>query len=544
MSDMNHLNNTQTPEVPGEPLNWQQKMELLKQKKKEEALKYFNQIGISTVLYAIIFTLCLYKNVKGITNPIFTVSTVFYMCYIGRLYHKSFRGIHYFCMGAIALLGISNFITDNDLMIFYNYLAIFGLFLVTLMLLFFDFAEINLLGHLRFLLDYGFGLLEVLFIPIAHLSKKIQTRKKFESEKAKYILIGVLIAIPSFLIMWGILASADVMFNHFFEINLEWLLSADFIYDLVGMAITFLVAFTLPYACFYKLDHLKQDQIKSVRKEYTPIIPVIVASSISVLYIAFSLIQIIFLFMRAGTLPEGYTYAEYAREGFFQLLFVSVLNGLAILICMELFRKHIVLKVLLLIISGCTFIMIASSALRMSMYISTYGLTSHRIFVLWGLLVIFLLMLGLLYRMFVETFNLFNYALLVSVFCFLVLSFSHYDYWIADYNFQRYDYFKEQMEAEEAKYVETDDYYEYYENSLESRYVDYDYFMELSADAAPVLSEHLPELTNYIKEEGKETFWIDWYPYEAEDSSLKIFSFRKFNLSNYYAKKVIPKKLY
>ncbi|MCR5703751.1 MAG: DUF4173 domain-containing protein [Eubacterium sp.] len=533
MSEMNHLNNTPNPESLNTPPTWQQRMEQLKQEKALEAAKYFHQIGVSSIVYAIICTLCLYKSLKGITNPIFTISTVLYMCHIGKVLRKNIRGIHYFCMGAIVLLGFSNFMTDNNLIIFYNYLAIFGLFLITLMLLFFDFSEINLFGHFRFMIDYGFGILEVVLIPISHLFKTIQGYKKMKSERSKYIMLGILISIPCFFVMWEILASADVMFNHFF--NFKWVFSSNIIYDIVGIILTFLVAFTIPYASFYKLDHLPQENIKSIRKEYTPIIPIIVAGSISVLYIAFSLIQIIFLFMHAGTLPEGYTYAQYAREGFFQLLFVSALNGLAILICMELFKKHIALKALLLIISGCTFIMIASSAMRMSLYISTYGLTSLRIFVLWGLLVIFLLMLGLLYRMFAKNFNLFNYALLVSVFCYLLLSFSHYDYWIADYNFKRYEYFKEQKAMESS---EEDEYTE------DSRYVDYDYFMELSEDAAPVLGKHLSELTDYIDKNGYETDEINWYPYDEDDSRWNIFTFRTFNLSEFYAKKTIPQNLH
>ena len=81
-------------------------------------------------------------------------------------------------------------------------------------------------------------------------------------------------------------------------------------------------------------------------------------------------------------LPAGVTYAEYARRGFFQLLFVCVLNLAAVLFIQSYFKENRVLKALLLAISGCTLIMTASSACRMLLYIRAYQLTFLRVSVL------------------------------------------------------------------------------------------------------------------------------------------------------------------
>ncbi|MFR8843973.1 MAG: DUF4153 domain-containing protein [Waltera sp.] len=51
----------------------------------------------------------------------------------------------------------------------------------------------------------------------------------------------------------------------------------------------------------------------------------------------FSGIQIFGLFLGKMQLPEGYTYAQYAREGFFQLLAVSILNLILVLVCLSFF---------------------------------------------------------------------------------------------------------------------------------------------------------------------------------------------------------------
>ena len=45
-------------------------------------------------------------------------------------------------------------------------------------------------------------------------------------------------------------------------------------------------------------------------------------------------------------LPEGYTYSQYAREGFFQLLAVSIINFLMVLFVNKFFKESTILKVL------------------------------------------------------------------------------------------------------------------------------------------------------------------------------------------------------
>jgi len=68
-----------------------------------------------------------------------------------------------------------------------------------------------------------------------------------------------------------------------------------------------------------------------------------------------------------------------------------VLNLLLVLAGMRFFKESKILKVLLTLMCLCTFIMIASSAMRMILYIKTYHLTFLRILVLWGLLVLFVI---------------------------------------------------------------------------------------------------------------------------------------------------------
>ena len=78
---------------------------------------------------------------------------------------------------------------------------------------------------------------------------------------------------------------------------------------------------------------------------------------------------------------------------------------------MEFVKVNKFMKVVSGVICLCTFIMIFSSEYRMKMYIEEYGLTFSRIFVLWLLVVIGMVMLGLVIKNFHKELNLFSFSM-------------------------------------------------------------------------------------------------------------------------------------
>ena len=273
-------------------------------------------------------------------------------------------------------------------------------------------------------------------------------------------LIGIFIAIPLLFCMTLLLVGADAVFENMLFRLIDTLNILEVIKILVVITVVFFSSYAL-------LAALCRKDIKEKTEEkagFDPVIAIVFTSLLSILYLVFSMVQILYLFIGNMKLPENYTYARYAREGFFQLLTVCVINLLLVLICLYLFRESKPLRAILAIICGCTFIMIFSSALRMIMYIDSYALTFLRLFVLWALAVIFLLMAGVTVFIFYRRFPLFLYGLAVVGVCYIALSFSHPDYLIALYNL---------------------------ENGA-----DYDYLSRLSADAAPAILD--PSVNPYL----------------------------------------------
>ena len=206
-------------------------------------------------------------------------------------------------------------------------------------------------------------------------------------------MTGFIVALGILCVTLPLLLSSDIMFSKLFGEILSYINFS----TIFWICFTFILGFTLPYAFFIALCRYNFPEGKERRmKFFDPVTGITFTSIVSLIYLVYCAIQIMYLFlgMKAG-LPEYVTYAEYARGGFWELLFVSIINFIIILLCMYLFRENAVLKVILTVMCACTFVMIGSSAYRMKMYIGEYNLTFLRILVLWFLIVLALIMTGM-----------------------------------------------------------------------------------------------------------------------------------------------------
>lgn len=111
-----------------------------------------------------------------------------------------------------------------------------------------------------------------------------------------------------------------------------------------------------------------------------------------------------------------------------------MVNLIFVLNCLKYFRKNNILTILLTIISICTYIMIASAVYRMVLYVSAYHLTFLRLFVLWFLGLLAVLMAGVVLLLFKENFPLFRWCLVMTTLAYCGFACSLPDYHIARYN--------------------------------------------------------------------------------------------------------------
>ncbi|WP_406733732.1 DUF4153 domain-containing protein [Streptomyces sp. NBC_01794] len=193
---------------------------------------------------------------------------------------------------------------------------------------------------------------------------------------------------------------------------------------------------------------------------------------LNLLFAAFIAVQLAVLFGGYDTVlrETGLTYAEYARQGFWQLLWATLLTLLVIALALRWAPRdgardrtlvHAVLGTLCLL----TLVVVASALRRLDLYVDAYGLTRLRVSVaameLWlGLVIVLIMAAGVFGVKWLPRAVAASAA--VAVLAFGLLS---PDGMVAERNVQRYE---------------------------STGKIDVQYFQELSADAVPVL-DRLPE---------------------------------------------------
>ena len=119
----------------------------------------------------------------------------------------------------------------------------------------------------------------------------------------------------------------------------------------------------------------------------------IVLGVFSAVYLAFFALQASYLFGAfTQTVPEGYTIAEYARQGFFSLCRVMAVNfallWLVTRTCAQPYRRTVT-AVLSTVLLAESMLLAAVAASKLLLYIGSYGFTPLRLQSCWLIAVLF-----------------------------------------------------------------------------------------------------------------------------------------------------------
>lgn len=489
---------------------------------KEQIIKnnYIFFGGIS-LLYGIVFAFCTYRNLFGATFVLTALSTVAVLTIFLKKINLKVKKETKIYFTSLILCGISTCFTANILIQFFNWCWLIVLLMMAMLSQFFEERQWNVFSYIKYLIILFFTTIGYFILPLSegkeNLQIKVKNQNKIEHKTMMMVLVGTVCAAGVLFIVFPLLLSSDLVFKRMFE-NLFSIFDFDMIFPNIttamGIIITALIGFVTIYAFFYASCHAEFPRNPERKVPYyNPLTGITFSLVIAFVYLIYSGIQIIYLFLGTG-LPDGITYSEYARSGFFQLVAVAFINVGMVLVCMYLFRENRWLKGILTIISFCTFIMIISAAYRMTLYVSVYHLTVLRVLVYWALAVLSLVMAGVIASIYKKRFPLIRYMTVVIVCGYLLLAFAKPDYWIAKYNVSHMDTISR---------------------------ADLDYMMfGLSMDAAPVIAE--------IPEDKMESF-----DHEVEDQFYEYFSailednrntdFRKTNFSRLRAKTAAEKYL-
>lgn len=195
---------------------------------------------------------------------------------------------------------------------------------------------------------------------------------------------------------------------------------------------------------------------------------------LDLVYLAFVALQFSYLFGGPGALAVAGGHAEYARSGFFQLVWVAAINLGVVAMTRWVGKgspRSLPVVIAQLVLLALTIAIDGSAALRMTLYVGRYGMSELRAFTYLGMVAIAAAVVLVAAATLVPTLRPFRAVFVCMVVLWVGFALSGVDARVADYNVDRY-----------------------LEGSLQE--IDVSYLGSLSPDAIPALERLATEATD------------------------------------------------
>lgn len=305
---------------------------------------------------------------------------------------------------------------------------------------------------------YTFGNFDV---PYKKLFKGV--RRGSKGQGVLFTVLGLICTIPFLIILTLLFSNADFAFAqslskitfYFYDLPVAKIIGT----ILLGVLMT---VYILPL--FFALDaDYPQPEAGNKRKGILP--NAAVTSFLAVLIaleVYFSYFQVRYLFLNLGTLPEGVSYAEYARGGFFEIAAATLLTVALIFAATVLTRRDedeelpLSVRLLLTVFSACVALMFASSYYRMLMYMDAYSMTIRRVGVCWLMALMLAVLIGVIIYIWKPDFALTRYTIFTVLVFVLALNLMHLGATVSKNNVDHY--FQEQEAEVKTGYQLDEDY--------------------------------------------------------------------------------------
>ena len=189
---------------------------------------------------------------------------------------------------SLVFLGLSTCMTDSWILIFLNKLGIFCLFFYLVLHNLYEDKQWDLPKYMASILNIVFSSLLYVFTPFIDFSNFRENRTVKQEKpkgKGKYVIGGIVLALPFLFIILLLLGSADAVFGNLldhifsFEINFEE--------HIFGISFLYLFAFLASYSIMRRIsNHNIKEEIKN-KKTAEPIMGITFTGLISLVYMIF-----------------------------------------------------------------------------------------------------------------------------------------------------------------------------------------------------------------------------------------------------------------
>ncbi len=262
---------------------------------------------------------------------------------------------------------------------------------------------------------YKFFLLmgDLLYRPLSFISQ-INKMSAEQGEKRAFPIAGVLrglvIALPIVLCFGSLLASADVVFSR----KLDDFFDSEKIFEYIQRIFLILFfAYLLAGAFLHAVMRSRDENFVTDRPLIKPFIgfaeSTVILGSVALLFFLFVVVQFQYFFGGQTNIGvEGYTYSQYARRGFNELVIVAFFSlmlilGLSTLTHREGDTQKRVYSGLSVVVVGLVMVILVSAYQRISLAIDWHGFSRlrlyPRVFLIWlGILLVVIAILELTRR--------------------------------------------------------------------------------------------------------------------------------------------------
>lgn len=320
------------------------------------------------------------------------------------------------------------------------------------------------------------------------------------SPTTKKVIKSLLIVIPVVIVVLLLLISADQIFGSLFK-DIGKLFDDLSIGNIILRLFNFVLLFFYLGGTLYFISKRYKDEKREVNKPKLrdPLTINILLTTLNIIYIVFDIIQIDSLLLHR--VSSGFNYADYARSGFFQLMFISIIN-IIIIILSKKSKEKTYTKVMSLITVLLTLVIILSSFYRMFLYEQAYGYTVLRLGVYITLMTEVILLIPTIVYIFNKKINIAAYYLIITIAVYTLVNCFSIDRIIATNNIKRYE---------------------------RTGKIDIEYLQNYCYDNYLILKE----LGKTYKEEDK--YLLEYYLSDMDNNNK--MNILEFNISKYNAKK-------
>lgn len=442
------------------------------------------------LVISVIHSILLYHQTYGINVILFMIPFLCFIIYYLKKNHliKNKYGLLW-CIPIILLSGTYS-VYDN---FFHTMNVIVIPFLYIVMFIDTQNSIRNLFSYLKHILNFIFKPFNYLgnFCKVIDLNTNVKA--PFNPDMRKKIQ-SFFVILPIILIVLYLLSSADLVFEQYFSKIMD-LLSIHSLQELFGRVIQSGIFFLYTGSTLIYLLKIEKINQKAIKIDHYTIR--LLLTILNIIYVLFDIIQIRSLLLHQ--VGSTFTYAEYARRGFFQLMFISFIN-MSVVILSKNTDESRYNNFMSLLMIFLTFIIVCSSFIRMYLYEQAYGYTVLRLCVYLILITEIILMLPTIVYIFKKDLNLLRFYMVIPVVVYVLVNMASIDQVIAGNNINRY---------------------------YQTNKIDLDYLENYRYDNIPYLLdfyEHCDDLE--IKEE------LDWYfDNMMQRESIDMDNILEYNIS-------------